>query len=115
MREFDAFQDVPKIARKADKTIREKIIASYRDKEFYDGDRTPRFRLAGTEYGLSEKAYIRRYWTHFIDPALQVLSAMLAMPGVDEKEKEAIYDAITAFHGRSTTKLKPALSLRSLN
>ena len=39
MREFDAFPSYPTIPRKADKTIRNKIAASYRDKEFYDGDR----------------------------------------------------------------------------
>ena len=39
MREFDAFEDYPKIKRKADRTIWNRLMASYRDKEFYDGDR----------------------------------------------------------------------------
>ena len=38
-REFDAFQDYPKAVRKADRTIWNRMMASYRDREFYDGDR----------------------------------------------------------------------------
>lgn len=39
MREFDAFPDYPSVKRIANRTIHNKIAASYRDKEFYDGDR----------------------------------------------------------------------------
>lgn len=39
MREFDAFLDLPSAIRKADKTIHNRIAASYRDREFYDGKR----------------------------------------------------------------------------
>lgn len=39
MREFDAFPSMPSAVRKADKTIFNKIAASYRDFEFYDGSR----------------------------------------------------------------------------
>lgn len=82
---------------------------------FYDGGRTAQFRLARTEYGLTEKAYVRRYWYLFVDPAIQVLSAMLAQPGVEEAQKLEIFDAITAFHNTSTIKLKPQPSMRSLH
>lgn len=40
MREFDAFEDYPTTKRVSDRTIRNRISASYRDKEFYDGDRS---------------------------------------------------------------------------
>lgn len=83
--------------------------------EFYNGERTPRFRMDGAKYGLTEKAYVRRYWTNFVDIALQVLSAMLGMPGVPETQKAEIFDAIMAFQNRGTTAPKPPLSLRSLN
>lgn len=39
MREFDAFQDYPKLKRKAERTIHNRLKAIYRDREFYDGDR----------------------------------------------------------------------------
>lgn len=39
MREFNPFPPEPAVKRKADKTILNKIAASYRDKEFYDGSR----------------------------------------------------------------------------
>jgi hypothetical protein len=39
MREFDPFPPSPPAKRKADKTILNRISASYRDHEFYDGDR----------------------------------------------------------------------------
>lgn len=39
MREFDAFQDYPNAKRKADRTIWNRLMASYRDRNFYDGDR----------------------------------------------------------------------------
>lgn len=39
MREFDAFPTYPKINRKADRGIINRLYASYRDREFYDGDR----------------------------------------------------------------------------
>lgn len=39
MREFDAFPAMPSAKRKADKTILNRIAASYRDHEFYDGSR----------------------------------------------------------------------------
>ena len=39
MREFDPFPPAPVAKRKADKTILNRIAASYRDREFYDGDR----------------------------------------------------------------------------
>jgi ubiquinone/menaquinone biosynthesis C-methylase UbiE len=39
MREFDPFPQAPSVKRKADKNIFNKIAASYRDKEFYDGSR----------------------------------------------------------------------------
>lgn len=40
MREFDAFPPLPPAIRKADKTIINRIAASYRDGEFYDGHRS---------------------------------------------------------------------------
>ena len=39
MREFDPFPPAPSIKRIAKKTILNRIAASYRDREFYDGDR----------------------------------------------------------------------------
>ena len=39
MREFDAFPQYPPATRIANRTIHNRIAASYRDKEFYDGDR----------------------------------------------------------------------------
>ena len=39
MREFDAFPIYPPAKRVANRTIANRIAASYRDKEFYDGDR----------------------------------------------------------------------------
>jgi 2-polyprenyl-3-methyl-5-hydroxy-6-metoxy-1,4-benzoquinol methylase len=39
MREFDPIPESPATPRKADKTIANKILASYRDREFYDGSR----------------------------------------------------------------------------
>ena len=39
MREFNAFPDYPPAKRVANRTIENRIAASYRDKEFYDGDR----------------------------------------------------------------------------
>lgn len=83
--------------------------------EFYGGERTPRFRLAGTEYGLTEKAYIRRYWPKFVEPAVQVLSHMLGQPGTDEAQKQQIAAAVLEYHRNSTAKPKPPLSLRRLN
>lgn len=78
---------------------------------FYDQGRTERFRKAG----LSQKAYVRRYWDKFVDPAVQVLSQMLSSPGLPEGKKTAIYDAIIAWHEGSTMRPTPPLSLRSLN
>jgi len=84
--------------------------------EFYDGERSPRFRLNGAKYGLSEKAYVNRYWTNFVDIAVQVLSALLAQPGTPEEQKEKIYEALVDFKTtNSTVRPKPAMSLRSLN
>lgn len=79
--------------------------------EFYEGGRTDRFRTVG----ISEKAYIRRYWTEFIEPAVQTLSAMLGAPGVEDEAKEKIADAIFAFKNNSTNSVQPLMSLRSLN
>ena len=39
MREFDAFPSYPPAKRVANRTIHNRIAASYRDHEFYDGDR----------------------------------------------------------------------------
>lgn len=39
MREFNAFPEYPPAKRVANRTIENRIAASYRDKEFYDGDR----------------------------------------------------------------------------
>lgn len=82
--------------------------------EFYDGERTPQFRLAGAKYGLTEKAYIRRYWTNFVEIAVQVLSALLAQPGTPDEQKEQIYDAIIAYHMLATPTRPKRLSMRSL-
>ena len=79
--------------------------------EFYDGGRTDRFRTIG----ISEKAYIRRYWTEFIDPAIQVLSSMLGAPGVEDEAKQPILEAILEFKANTTVKPAPPISLRSLN
>ena len=61
---------------------------------FYDQGRTQRFRKAG----LSQKAYVRRYWHNFVEPAVQVLSHMLSSPGLPEGQKREIYDAIIQWH-----------------
>lgn len=82
--------------------------------EFYDGDRSPQFRLAGAKHGLSEKAYVRRYWTNFIEIAVQVLSHLLGQPGTPEEQKMAIYDAIIEFQSRTAIKPKPPISVRRL-
>lgn len=39
LREFNAFPEYPPAKRVANRTIENRIAASYRDKEFYDGDR----------------------------------------------------------------------------
>ena len=39
MREFNSFPEYPPAKRVANRTIENRIAASYRDKEFYDGDR----------------------------------------------------------------------------
>jgi hypothetical protein len=78
---------------------------------FYDQGRTQRFRKAG----LSQKAYVRRYWHNFVEPAVQVLSQMLSSPGLPEGQKREIYDAIIQWHERQTMRPTPPLSLRSLN
>lgn len=83
--------------------------------EFYDGDRTPKFRLAGAKRGLSDKAYVNRYWTNFVDIAVQVLSALLGQPGTPEDHKQKIYEAITEYHRNQTVKPKPGLSLKRLH
>lgn len=83
--------------------------------EFYGGERSPQFRLQGAEYGLTEKAYIRRYWTNFVDPAVQVLSYMLGQPGTPEDQKEDIYEALLEFKENQTAKPRPPLSLKSLH
>ena len=69
--------------------------------EFYDGERTPKFRLAGAKYGLTEKAYIRRYWTNFVEIAIQVLAHILEQPSTPEEQKREIYDAILDYRERS--------------
>lgn len=79
--------------------------------EFYDGGRTDRFRTVG----ISEKAYVRRYWTEFVDSAVEVLAAMLGAPGVEDDVKERIHASIVEFKTNATAKPKPPLSLRSLN
>lgn len=78
---------------------------------FYNEGRTERFRTIG----ISEKAYIRRYWPNFVGPVVQVLSKMLAQPGTRDEDKTEIYQAIVDFQNRGTATPKPPMSLRSLN
>jgi hypothetical protein len=77
MREFDAFQDYPKTTRKADRGIINRLYASYRDREFYDGDRQNGYggmvddgrwgRIAENlirVYGLSEDSRVLQIGCH---------------------------------------------------
>lgn len=79
---------------------------------FFDEGRSDRFRTVG----MSQKAYVRRYWTSFVDTAVAALTVLLSAPGTPEDQKLEIYEAIVAFKTvRSTVKAKPAMSLKSLN
>lgn len=77
---------------------------------FYDQGRSDRFR----KVGLSQKAYIRRYWANFVPPAIETLSALLGMPGTPEDQKHEIYDAILIFKALSS-ETTPKLSKRRLH
>lgn len=60
---------------------------------FHDGPRTAKFR----HIGISQKAFVRRYWTNYVDQAIEVLSQMLGMDGVPDSQKTEIYDALVSF------------------
>lgn len=62
--------------------------------EFYDGPRTDKFR----HIGITQKAFVRRYWTNYVSSAVAVLSQMLGMDGFDEDEKAKIYDALVSMN-----------------
>jgi len=77
---------------------------------FYDGGRSDRFRTVG----ISQKAYVRRYWSNFVPEAVEKLSMLLGMPGLDEKDKAKIAEAIFDFKSRAT-ETTPFPSRRRLN
>jgi len=76
---------------------------------FYDMNRSERFR----QYAGTQDAFVAAAWKDHIQTAVDLLAQLLAMPGTSDHEREAIYDALTEFSGRSTERT-PSLSMRSL-
>lgn len=73
---------------------------------FYDGPRSDKFR----KVGMTQKAYVRKYWGNFVQDAIEVLSGMLGMEGFDPDEKQEIYDALISFR-MIATETTPKYSL----
>lgn len=65
---------------------------------FYEMNRSEQFRQkVGTQ-----RRFVRQCWKDHVNVAIDLLSALLAEPGRDEREKEQIYDAIVAFKMRAS-------------
>lgn len=76
---------------------------------FFDMNRSDKFRM----YAGTQRTFVRQCWKDHLPIAIDLLSALLAEPGRDEREKEEIYDALVAFNNRASERT-PNLSLRSI-
>jgi len=67
---------------------------------FQDGRvmRTERFRALG----LTQEQFVRKYWPDFVVAARKTLAHMLMLPGVEQSDKDKIFDALLEDRGAPT-------------
>lgn len=73
--------------------------------------RTTKFRIKAR----NQDEFVRTYWHDFVPLARQQLGKMLAMPGVSQADKDAIYDALLQERGAMTDHELLAPSIMQLN
>jgi hypothetical protein len=72
---------------------------------FYDGNRSLRFR--GQK--ISQKQFVAHAWIHFVDAARSVLTDMLTQPGVPDRQKHKIYEALIEDRKREQAQMSRAI------
>lgn len=87
---------------------------------FFDGgdifnngtmSRSTRFRIKAR----NQDEFVRAYWRDFVPMAREQLGKMLAMAGVSQADKDAIYDALLEERGALTDQQRVAPSILQLN